>query len=128
MNTLIISIGSNYNSEENIKLCRDGLRTIFQAIHFSSTSVTKPFGSQYKNNFLNQLVLTQTDQDFVEIQKQLKLLEKEIGRKKGDKTSGLVKIDIDIIKWNDVVTKEKDWQRNYVQDLLPSLYENADLD
>ena len=127
LNTVIISIGSNENREENIQQCRESLTSMFSSIYFSSTSVTKPYGEQYKNDFLNQLVLIYSDQNLSDIQRKIKQLEKEIGREDEDKTNGSVKIDIDIIKWNDQVLKEKDWQRNYVKDLLSSLCENANL-
>lgn len=127
LNTVIISIGSNENKEENIQKCRENLISMFSSIYFSSTSVTKPYGEQYKNDFLNQLALIYSDQNLCDIQREIKQLEKEIGREDKDKTNGSVKIDIDIIKWNELILKEKDWQRNYVKDLLPSLYENANL-
>lgn len=124
MNTLIISIGSNINSTENIERCREALAIIFPTVLFSSTSITKPFGKQYKNNFLNQLALATTANNLEETNKLLKSLEKEMGRKNGDKDKGIVVIDIDIVKWNDTILKTEDWQRSYVADLLPSLYQH----
>lgn len=126
LNTIIISIGSNKNSESNIEYCRKALSKLFDFIIFSSTSVTKPFGVQYKNDFLNQLALARTGRALTEIKSMVKRIEKEMGRTIEDEEQGLVEIDIDIVKWNNEVLKEKDWQRNYVIDLLPSLYEHLD--
>lgn len=123
MNTLLISMGSNENSETNMALCRGLLSKLFESITYSETSVTEPFGEHYQNHFLNQLALIQTFKGRIEVENELKLLEKELGRTAEDKSNGLIKIDVDLIKWNDTILKEEDWQRNYVADLLPSIFE-----
>lgn len=128
MNTLIISIGSNENSLVNIRLCRIHLYKLFDIIYFSAISVTKPFGDHYQRDFLNQLAIVRTTRELDELNLCLKELEQKIGRKKEDKANGSVKIDIDIVKWNDTILKQNDWERDYVADLLPSLYDNASLD
>lgn len=127
MNTLLISMGSNDNSEKNMELCRTLLSDIFDSISYSETSVTKPFGDHYQNDFLNQLAIAQTLCDREVVESNLKLLEKQIGRSAEDKDKGLIKIDIDLIKWNDVILKKEDWTRNYVADLLPSIYDEPKL-
>lgn len=121
MNTALISIGSNEDTERNITLCRELLNSIFSNILYSETSVTKPFGDHYKHDFLNQLALAKTEKDKIEVEQMLKLFEKQMGRDLEDKEKGVVKIDIDLIKWNDTILKKEDWQRSYVADLLPSL-------
>lgn len=122
MNTLLISIGSNENSETNMELCRTLLDEIFEPIIYSETSITEPFGDHYQNHFLNQLALVQTIRNKDDVESELKLLEKQLGRTSEDKSKGLIKIDIDLIKWNDIILKEEDWKRSYVADLLPSIY------
>lgn len=127
MNTALISIGSNENRDENIPLCRKLLDDIFESIHYSNTSITKPFGEHYKNSFLNQLALVETEMSRENVNICLKMLEKQIGRNFTDKSTGLIKIDIDLIKWNSTILKEEDWTRSYVADLLPSLYNDTTL-
>lgn len=118
-------MGSNENSEGNMELCRGLLCEIFDTIYYSETSITTPFGEHYQNDFLNQLALAYTNQELEDVVCNLKLLEKQIGRNSEDKTKGVIKIDIDLIKWNDTVLKEEDWKRSYVADLLPSLHDNT---
>lgn len=125
MNTLLISMGSNENSEENMELCRNLLSEIFSTISYSDTSVTKPFGEHYQNDFLNQLALAQTLRNRESVENNLKSLERQIGRSTEDKAKGLIKIDIDLIMWNDEILKKEDWARNYVADLLPSIYHES---
>lgn len=127
MNTLLISMGSNENSEENMELCRNLLSEIFSTISYSETSVTEPFGDHYQNDFLNQLALAQTLHNREAVENNLKSLERQIGRSAEDKAKGLIKIDIDLIMWNDEIIKKEDWTRSYVADLLPSIYNESKL-
>lgn len=122
MNTLLISMGSNDNSETNMELCRILLSKLFEPITYSETSTTEPFGDHYQSHFLNQLALAQTHKNKEDVEKELKLLEIKLGRTVEDKSKGLIKIDVDLIKWNDTILKDEDWKRNYVADLLPSIF------
>lgn len=121
MNKALISIGTNDNREENLALCQQLLRERFADIHFSVTSITTPYGENYKENFLNQLAIVQTVSSKEEVAALLKSLEKKIGRTDEDKFCGKVKIDIDLLTWNEEVLKPTDMKRTYVADLLPSL-------
>lgn len=125
MNTLLISMGSNDNSETNMELCRILLSKLFEPITYSETSITEPFGDHYQSRFLNQLALAQTHKNKEDVEKELKLLEIKLGRTVEDKSKGLIKIDVDLIKWNDTILKDEDWKRNYVADLLPSIFNDS---
>lgn len=128
MNILIISIGSNENSETNISLCRQLLCEMFDRIYFSDISITTPYGVQYKNNFSNLLACAHTDREKEDIESSFKYLERKIGRQPQDKKNGIVKIDIDLIKWNDIVLKPDEWERDYINKLLPSLQQTITTD
>lgn len=121
MNKALISIGTNENREENLALCHLLLREKFTDISFSATSITAPYGRNYKENFLNQLAVVQTDLAQEEIATLLKSFERKIGRTDDDKPQGKVKIDIDLLIWNEEVLKFTDLKRSYVADLLRSL-------
>lgn len=123
MNKALLSIGTNENREENLALCHDYLNQLFPDITYSITSVTAPYGTNYKNDFLNQLAIIYTPKAKEDIIAQLKLVEKKMGRRKKDKETGIVKIDIDLIMWNDEILKPTDISRSYIVDLLPSLKE-----
>lgn len=121
MNTALLSIGTNEDMEANLAFCHKLLDDNFNDITYSDTSFTVPYGAHYKNNFLNQLALIYTDKDLNKISLLLKSFEKQIGRTSSDKEKGIVKIDIDIVSWNDEIIKPNDFGRSYITDLLPSL-------
>lgn len=120
MNKALISIGSNEDKEMNITLCRQLLNSAFDTINYSKTSVTEPYGKVYRNNFLNQLAVVYTQKDQSEITILLKEIEKKIGRDPKDKLTGNVKIDIDLVIWNENVLKPEDLKRQYIAQLLES--------
>lgn len=121
MNKALLSIGTNENKEENLDLCHQLLDNSFEQISYSETSITAPYGNNYKDDFLNQLAIIYTDRDKEDVCKHLKYIEKQLGRIPSDKEQGIVKIDIDLVIWNDEVLKPADISRNYIADLLPSL-------
>lgn len=120
MNKALLSIGTNQDREDNLALCHDLLNRMFSGISYSKTSVTAPYGDHYKADFLNQLALVYTDQEKEEVLKGLKWVESRIGREKDDKEKGIVKIDVDLVIWNDEVLKLADLGKSYIADLLKS--------
>ncbi len=121
MNKALLSIGTNEDRESNLSLCHQFLNNIFTDISYSDTSVTMPYGTTYKNDFLNQLAVIYTDRDKDEVIRLLKSIEKDMGRNGVDKENGIVKIDIDLVIWNNNVLKPEDFTRSYIADLLASL-------
>ena len=121
MNKVLLCIGTNEDTETNLRLCHQLLNSSFGEISYSDTSVTTPYGAHYKNDFLNQLAVIYTDQDKEEVHLQLKSIERQMGRHPQDKEKGIVKIDIDLVIWNEEVLKPADVSRKYIVDLLPSL-------
>lgn len=121
MNKALLSIGTNVDREFHMNLCHQLLEKLFPSIVYSKTSVTVPYGNLYKNDFLNQLAFVYTHKEKDEVVSLLKSLEKEMGRTPADKEKGIVKIDIDLVVWNEDVVKPTDISRSYVTDLLPSL-------
>ncbi|MDR2950860.1 MAG: 2-amino-4-hydroxy-6-hydroxymethyldihydropteridine diphosphokinase [Prevotella sp.] len=121
MNKALLSIGTNEDKELNLDLCHQLLGNSFEQISYSDTSITTPYGNSYKNDFLNQLAIIYTDQKREDVYKLLKLIETQIGRNPSDKERGIVKIDIDLVIWNDKILKPADISRSYIKDLLASL-------
>ncbi len=118
MNEVILSIGSNENKETNLSLCHTMLNNLFGGISYSSTSISKPYGIHYKNDFLNQLARFHTTLDKEQIVATLKDIEVKMGRKAKDKAMGIVKIDIDLIIWNEEILRPNEMDRCYIKDLL----------
>ncbi|WP_101689985.1 2-amino-4-hydroxy-6-hydroxymethyldihydropteridine diphosphokinase [Dysgonomonas massiliensis] len=118
MNKVLISIGSNFDSNNNIISCRQLLDLYFEHISYSEVCETVPYGKNYKHNFLNQLAIISTEKELSNIKFILKSIEKKLGRDANDKETGLVKIDVDLVIWNQDILKPKDISRAYVKSLL----------
>ena len=118
MNRYLLSLGSNENKAENMSKCRDFLRKLYSDILFSRMIDTKAFGDAFTKDFYNQLAIIDSEDQIDEICFQLKDIEKEIGRQSGDKSKGIVKIDLDIIAINNEIVKKDDFDRPYLKGLL----------
>ena len=121
MNKAWISIGSNEHSRENLKLSREMLTKYFENILFTGEMETEPFGKHYKGMFLNQLAVIFTDQTIEEANLIAKEIEHLLGRLPEHKAQGIVPVDIDIFAWNGEIIRQEDYNRPYVQLLLPQL-------
>ena len=69
--------------------------------------------------YLNQLATGVTDMEAADLNLRLKEIEQQLGRKH-DK-SGVVTIDIDLLQHDDTRYHLRDWERDYVKDLLVEL-------
>ena len=94
------------------------LLSYFPNIKFTNTIKTQPYGTIYKNSFLNTLAYFETDMSIDEIQLRLKTIEKSMGRQLVDEKEWEIIIDIDLIKWNNKVIKPDDFKRGYMHDLM----------
>lgn len=121
MNKALLCIGSNDNGEINLLTAKSLIEKEFGEVIYSNTSITTPYGHSYKDDFLNQLAIFYTNRKQEEVIKILKGIEKQLGRSPEDKLLGLVKIDIDLLCWNNEILKPEDMQRKYVTDLLPTI-------
>lgn len=115
---LILSLGSNCDQEQSIYLAKTKLRDMFGTdISFSETVWTAPVGIE-SDKFLNCLVFTHTTHKLEYISKAMKHIEKACGNRKRARTNNIVKMDIDILKYDELILHEKDWSRNYVNELM----------
>lgn len=126
MNEGLLCIGSNIDRKSNLEHCQRILMQIFDSIQFSDTLVTAPYGERYNDDFLNQLAFIKTTRESDDVIELLKGIERQLGRMREDKILGVVKIDIDLITWNDSILREEDWERSYIRGLLPNFVSELD--
>ena len=69
--------------------------------------------------YLNQLVTGTTELGVEELNEKLKEVEQSLDRKHDG--SGIVTIDIDLLQYDDERYHLRDWERDYVKNLLPEL-------
>lgn len=125
MNKVVLSIGTNTNTCFNLKEAINYLRSYFSNIQFTSTIESEPYGTIYKDWFLNTLAYFETDLSKDKIQLKLKEIEKKMGRKPAHKAEGKIIIDIDLIQWNNEILKPEDFERNYMHKLLKQMNDIA---
>lgn len=118
MQTILLSIGSNIYSKNNIDKARRMLSHTFPDIAFTQHIMSEPHEEKYLFPFRNILGVFQSELSPEEIIGKLKLIEHAMGRSSKDKDSGKVIIDIDLIKYGEEVLRPEDYQRSYVQELM----------
>lgn len=99
MSKVFLALGSNKGNRE--KYLRDAVQALLDDARItfmkaSSIYETKPYGSVPQNNYLNGVVLIETDYTPDEIYLVIKKIEKEVGRTESIRW-GEREIDIDII-------------------------------
>jgi 2-amino-4-hydroxy-6-hydroxymethyldihydropteridine diphosphokinase len=121
MSTIILSIGSNTFAKTNIDKAKRMLSFLFPGIVFSEPILTEPEDDKYAYLFRNVLAKADTEMSQEEVIDKIKQTERAVGRTPRDKYLGRMIIDIDLIQYEDRVLRPQDYERDYVQQLLPTL-------
>lgn len=121
---VILSLGSNYNEQQNMTFAVEQLKRLFLSIRFSESYYTEPVGSSYSiGNYLNLVAIAYTGYSVDEIKPMLKEIEAAAGRSPQLKAEGKIPLDVDLVKWSDQVLKPADLQQDYVLRGLSDLQE-----
>ena len=117
MNThsCLLCLGSNKDRRLRLEIARKALIRLFPDIRFSDEMETEAIGNGFLSPFSNQVALFHTSLSAEEVRSILKDLEQTNGRLPEDKTKGIVKLDIDLLKYDDLILKPKDMEKEYVQ-------------
>ncbi len=121
MRSCFICLGSNYDAPYYFKKAYQFLITYFPQIRFSSLETTVPIDYFNPSPFNNQMALFETDKSAIEIETILKQIEKNCGRIKSDKDNGIVRIDIDLIIYDNKVLRINEISRDYIQSGIAQL-------
>ena len=116
---IIISLASNYNHEANLEAARTALTQLLTEVHFTSAIYTEPIGSLRAEPYLNQLCKGTTALGPNLLSEVLKETEKRQGRTHNE--DGIVTLDLDLLQYDDERLHLRDWERNYVKDLINEL-------
>lgn len=119
MTEVIIAIGSNTNQKTNIELADVYIKELFnkEQIEISRSVWTKPIGIK-SDLFLNQIIIFYTLCNYETVCNRLDMIEKRMHSSSELKRSGIVYIDLDILKFGNKIFHENDWQRDYIKTLL----------
>jgi len=113
---VIISIASNEDQEANLAKARELLKTILPNLTFTKELWTQPVNTTRKSMYLNQLCKGTTELGPNLLGEVLKETEKRLGRRHNE--DGIVAIDLDLLQHGQQRFHLRDWERNYVKDLL----------
>jgi 2-amino-4-hydroxy-6-hydroxymethyldihydropteridine diphosphokinase len=116
---IIISLASNSNHEANLQAARTQLIQLLNEVHFTSAIYTDPIGTLCKEPYLNQLCKGTTALGRNLLSEVLKEIEKRLGRTHNE--DGIVTIDLDLLEYDNERYHLRDWERNYVKDLINDL-------
>ena len=110
-----LSLGSNINAEKNLEFALEELKKILSNIQSSSIHQTKAEGFEC-DDFLNSVVCGNSELDFKDLNKKLKLIEDNAGRNRDAPKFSARTLDIDIVLQiddNDDILFESDEIQNY---------------
>ena len=120
---VLISLASNHDQEKHLHQARLCLAQILSSCQYTDAIWTKPFSSDKgkvtsEKLYLNQLVSATTLLPSNQLESALKDIERQMGRTTEDRLQGIVRIDLDLLKFDDQCFHLRDWKRPYVKDLL----------
>ena len=116
---IIISLASNEDQETRMAAAREQLTQLLTECHFTSAIWTEPINSIRKEPYLNQLCQGTTALGEGLLCEVLKETEKRLGRTHNE--DGIVTIDLDLLQYDGQRYHLRDWERNYVKNLLSEL-------
>ena len=121
MHTCLLCLGSNLDASTRLSAARSALLSHFPDIRFSEEMVTEAIGSGFLSPFHNQVASLKTSLPAEQVRAILKSIEQGQDRLPKDKAQGIVKLDIDLLMYDDIVLKPKDMEREFVMEGMKSL-------
>ena len=116
---VIISLASNEQQEQHMQAARTQLGMLLKDLQFTTAHWTEPINTHRKEPYLNQLCRGTTTFSANLLEEVLKETEKRLGRTHNE--DGIVAIDLDLLQYDEDRYHLRDWERNYVKDLIKEL-------
>ena len=111
----LLCMGSNTDRSAQLSVARKALCATFPNIHFGEMMETEAIGSGFHSPFSNQLARFSTTLSPDSVHDIFKELERRSGRIPEDKSLGVVKLDIDLLVFDNRVLKPEDMEREYIR-------------
>ena len=122
MTECVLCLGSNVNSDKQLRRAASLLHAFFPSIRFSSPLETKALDCPLDTPpFLNMTAVAFTDRSENDVRLALKEMEQSLGRLPSDKLKVRISIDIDLLLWDKICLKPMDMQRDFVRAGLQEL-------
>ncbi len=120
--TCLIGIGSNFEGQKNLSFARQELANYFPDIVYSEEIITSPlFLQKNKDPFSNQLAHFTSKLSAEEIKRICKIIEERAGRTDEEKRSEIIRLDLDLLKFDEMILKPQDMKREYIKCLLKNI-------
>ena len=117
---ILLALGSNVAAELHIEQAKARLSTVFPQLRFSRSLNTPAIGI-VSPPFINCLAEGYCSVPLAEVIVALKDIEAQMGSVSEERKKGIVKIDIDLLQFDNTKRKVDDWSRDYIQLLLNEL-------
>ena len=117
---ILLALGSNVAAELHIEQAKARLSAVFPQLRFSRSLITPAIGI-VSPPFINCLAEGYCSAPLEEVIAALKDIEAEMGSVSEERKKGIVKIDIDLLQFDNTKRKADDWSRDYIQLLLNEL-------
>ena len=117
---ILLALGSNVAAELHIEQAKARLSAVFPQLRFSRSLITPAIGI-VSPPFLNCLAEGYCSVPLEEVIVALKDIEAQMGSVSEERKKGIVKIDIDLLQFDNTKRKADDWSRDYIQLLLNEL-------
>lgn len=121
MHEIIIALGSNHDAHNAIASAIERLKDFIYNIQPTRMLDNGSVGFIIPCIFTNALVKGYTELGKEELERQLKLIEKELGRSKEKDSTGIIALDLDLLKYDEVILHANDWNREYIKILFKEL-------
>ena len=105
MARIYISIGSNIEAEQHLRLAIDELRKHYGDLQLSSVYESEAVGFE-GDNFLNMVVGLETEEDVHNVVQTLRQIEDRHGRVRSGPRFSARTLDLDLLLYDDLVVKE----------------------
>ena len=117
---ILLALGSNVAAELHIEQAKTRLSAVFPQLRFSRSLITPAIGI-VSPPFINCLAEGYCRVPLEEVIVALKDIEAQMGSVSEERKKGIVKIDIDLLQFDNTKRKADDWSRDYIQLLLNEL-------
>ena len=117
---ILLALGSNVAAELHIEQAKARLSAVFPQLRFSRSLITPAIGI-VSPPFINCLAEGYCSAPLEEVIVALKDIEAQMGSVSEERKKGIVKIDIDLLRFDNTKRKADDWSRDYIQLLLNEL-------
>lgn len=120
--TCLVCLGSNHSPEVNMEKAFKALNRLFPDIRWSPVIVSPDIkGTPSVPLYHNRVALFTTTMSMSSVRSCFKELERSCGRTPASKSTGLVPLDIDLLRYGDTILKPEDMNAPYVRQGLDYL-------